>query len=376
MITEIFSRRQRKSRGEFPDVYQYDTMPESLRRQAIYIFEDFFESVIEEELYDHLIDNDYKIYPNEDIIYECVCSILVREYGVIDERHEAIDTFFGSSGKKISSSEFTKKIFFEAQDTERAIDVIELLFQYIKDIQICFLEDEEPVGDPELIDLIKECTDLIETAKKDTFDELNVRFREHGIGYRFEPGSGQIIRIDSEYIHSEVVCPTLSLLTDPIYKSANDEFLNAHKAYRNGDYKSCISECSNAFESVLKIICANNGWASEKKKPTSKDLLDTVYKERLLPIHTKSFFNGVRAGLEHGIPATRNEIAAHGQGNKEVSVPIYMAEYMINITGSAIVLLIKASPSERDKILSLMEEKDIDEQMLSELEERLNREEN
>ena len=187
---------------------------------------------------------------------------------------------------------------------------------------------------------------------------------------QFEPGAGEIIRIDSQYIHSEVVRPALNLLADPIYESANGEFLNAHKAYRKGDYKSCISECSNAFESVLKIICDKNGWECGDRKPTSKPLLDAVYREGLLPKHTKSFFNGVRAGLEHGIPATRNEMAAHGSGKKEMVVPIYMAEYMINITASAILLLTKANPckSEREKIVNLIqEEDDMDELMASEL---------
>ena len=139
-----------------------------------------------------------------------------------------------------------------------------------------------------------------------------------------------------------MIRPVLNLLSGPMFKSANKEFLEAIEYYKKGNYKSCLIECSNAFESTLKIICDNNGWKCGKKKPTSKDLLDTVYKEGLLPAHTKSFFCGVRSGLEHGIPATRNNMAAHGQGTKEEDVPDYMAEYMTNLTASSILLLIKA----------------------------------
>ena len=104
--------------------------------------------------------------------------------------------------------------------------------------------------------------------KKETFDDLNTRFRDHGVGYQFEPEAGklgEIIRVDSQYTHSKVVRPALNLLSDPMYKSANKEFLKAHRDYRKGDYKSCISECSNAFESVLKIICDNNSWGIWKE---------------------------------------------------------------------------------------------------------------
>jgi hypothetical protein len=60
--------------------------------------------------------------------------------------------------------------------------------------------------------------------------ELNTRFHEHAIGYQFE--SGQIIKVDSQLIHAEVVKPALALLSAPEYAGANAEFLRScNKTY-------------------------------------------------------------------------------------------------------------------------------------------------
>ena len=77
--------------------------------------------------------------------------------------------------------------------------------------------------------------------------ELNARFREHRVGYQYE--SGDIIRVDSQLIHAEVVKPALALLAAPEYAGANAEFLKAFEHYRKGDTKGCLNECPKAFES-------------------------------------------------------------------------------------------------------------------------------
>jgi hypothetical protein len=37
---DIFSKRQKKLRGDVPDVYTYDTIPKPLKFQIIYIWKD------------------------------------------------------------------------------------------------------------------------------------------------------------------------------------------------------------------------------------------------------------------------------------------------------------------------------------------------
>jgi hypothetical protein len=56
----------------------------------------------------------------------------------------------------------------------------------------------------------------------DAIADLNHRLLEHGVGYQYV--SGKIIRIDSQFLHAEVVKPALALLQDKRYHGANDEF--------------------------------------------------------------------------------------------------------------------------------------------------------
>jgi hypothetical protein len=86
----------------------------------------------------------------------------------------------------------------------------------------------------------------------DAIAEANARFKEAGVGYQYV--SGDVIRVDSEFIHKEVILPVLALLHDPTFASAEKEYLEAHEAYRHGRFEGCIVSCGKAFESTLKVI--------------------------------------------------------------------------------------------------------------------------
>lgn len=76
----------------------------------------------------------------------------------------------------------------------------------------------------------------------------------------------QIIRRDSQLLHQTAIEPVLELLSNPAFRSANREFLEALSDYRKKDYGDCVVKCGSAFESVMKVICEQkNGHIS---KPT------------------------------------------------------------------------------------------------------------
>ena len=213
--------------------------------------------------------------------------------------------------------------FLGTDDMERAIDVIELSFRYIdQDVRYNRNGYFNPSVSPD-----------------DAIEELNDRFREHGVGYQYE--SRQIVKIDSQIIHSEVVKPVLSFLSDPIYKGANEEFLKAHEHYRKGRYKECLNECLKAFESCLKIICQKRGW-SYSEKDTANRLIEIVFDHDLIDSHMKSHFTALGSTLKSGAPTVRNRLSGHGQGPKEITVPEYIAAYILHLTASNILLLAKA----------------------------------
>ena len=191
--------------------------------------------------------------------------------------------------------------------------------------------------DPEDLDDTRLFSPYIPPDK--AINELNNRFREHGVGYQYK--SGQIIRVDSQLIHSEAVRPTLKFLSDPMYKGANEEFLKAHGHYRNKNYKDCVNNCLNAFESCLKIICRKNSWNYNEKDSASR-LIAIVFDNGLIPPFMQSHFSALRSTLESGVPTVRNNWTGHGKGPEEITVPEYMAAYILHLTASNILFLAKA----------------------------------
>jgi hypothetical protein len=164
---------------------------------------------------------------------------------------------------------------------------------------------------------------------------LNQRFLENGIGYQYQ--SGHIIRIDSQYTHSEIVLPALQLLNKPEFKPAMDEFLKGHEDYRRGRYEDAINEALKAFESTIKIICENKGWAVASNATASK-LIQTCFDHHLIPVALERHFTSLQSGLL----SIRNAYSAHGDGPKTVEVPDYLAQYALNLAATNIVLLINA----------------------------------
>ena len=285
---KLFSERQKELRGEVPDVYQYETIPRELRHQVIHIWNGAFGEV---EHHDDTAE-----------AYEFIHKNLSYHYGEphLGRQHD-------------SDFQSVHNFFLQTKETEKAIDVIELSFQYMD-------QHYSRISPDELI------------------AQLNYWFRRRGVGYQYE--SGQIIRVDSEFIHSEVVKPALSMLSNPMYKGANDEFLKAHEHYRNGRHKECMNECLKAFESCIKSICDARGWNHGNQNGIR--LIKIVLNKGLIPPFMESHFTALRKALEDGALTPRNQRSGHGQGSKIIPVPESMAGYALHLTASNILLLAKA----------------------------------
>jgi hypothetical protein len=173
----------------------------------------------------------------------------------------------------------------------------------------------------------------------DAIEELNHRFREAALGYQYE--AGEIIRVDSQYVHAEVVKPALQLLSDPRFAGAQEEFLAAHTHYRAGEYKDCVTDALNAFESTLKAICDARGWQYAKGARAS-DLIKVARNNKLLPDYLDNSFDQLIATLQSGLPKVRNEAGAHGQGAAPRETPSYVAAYALHLAAAKIVLLVEA----------------------------------
>lgn len=292
IIVDLFSKRQKKLRGEVPDIYQYEDIPQSFRIQIVQIIEDAFGGRENRSTK----GNFYTIH-----------KILAREYGVF------------SLGEKYKN-DFNNiyDYFISCDDYERVLDIIELSFK--------------------MINIYLRTKDLgFSYSPDDAINELNFRFKEHRIGYQFE--SNELIRIDSKFLHSETVKPVLLLLgNEQRFNGANEEFLNAHEHYRHGRYKECLVECLKSFESVMKAICDKQNW-QYNKGDTAKSLIAVCFKNDLLPGYMETQFSGIHQLLESGIPTVRNKLAAYGQGTEIVNVTETMVSYTLHLTATNILFL-------------------------------------
>lgn len=301
-IFELFSKRQKKLRGEVPDVYQYEDLEQSFRVQVVHIVRDTVG-----------VEQNYNSATNG--VYEEIHKLLCKEYGVF-------------SLKEFSKSNFEAvfEYFLNAKDHEKCLDIIELTFRII----------DTHVRDHEWE--FRNTTGVSQNPD-DAIEELNSRFKESGIGYQFE--SGELIRVDSQYVHSEVVRPVLRLLAkNRKYAGANDEFLSAHEHYRHKRYKECLNDCLKSFESLMKAIHEQHSWPFNRND-TAKKLISSCLTNGLVPEYLQNQFSSVRTLLESGIPTVRNKEGGHGQGTEVTSVPEHLASYTLHLTATNLLFLAK-----------------------------------
>ena len=307
MIFNIFSKRQKNLRGEMLDVFSYDKIPQPLKVQIVHIWND---ALGDENNYFH---SSYKTKE----AYQFIVDTLCREYGVFSLR---ISEDYGDKNYRTELSNF----LLRENDHEKILDVVELTFRLINGFS----------REWEFLHRNK----ASESADR-AIEELNARFLEHGVGYRFE--ENEIIRVDSELLHAEVVKPALALLRAPEYAGAQAEFLKAHEHYRHGREKEALAECLKSLESAMKSICAKRTWTFDANA-TSKALIKVLFDEGLVPQFWSQHFSGLRAMLESGVPTARNRLGGHGQGSNVVQVPAHFVAYVLHQTASTIVFLARA----------------------------------
>ena len=299
-VFDLFSTRQKKLRGDIPDVYQYKKIDDKFRVQVVHIVKD-------------TIGTEAPYNEKTNSVYEQIHKILSKEYGVF-------------SLKKNERSNFAAvyEYFLETDNYEECLDIIELSFKII-DVLVREIEWEfnQALG--------------VCQRPDDAISELNSRFNETAIGYQFE--SGKLIRIDSNLIHSDVVKPVLSLLgAKKNYEGANSEFLKAHEHYRHKRYKECLVDCLKSFESLMKAICEERSW-TYKKTDTAKNLINICLSKNLIPGYLQNQFSSIRILLESGIPTVRNKEGGHGQGTEIIEVPEYLAGYTLHLTATNLLFL-------------------------------------
>ncbi|KMK09327.1 STM4504/CBY_0614 family protein [Pluralibacter gergoviae] len=299
-IFELFSKRQKKLRGEVADVYQYTNIPNAFRVQVVHIVRD---TIGEDSGYETEASN----------IYRLVHQTLCKEYGVFSLKQYA-DSNFGA----------IFDYFLAEKEHEKCLDIIEICFKLIDG----YIRSNE-----------WKFRGSVKQNPDDAIEELNIRFKEAGLGYQFE--SGELVKVDSQFIHSDVVKPTLQILgKNRSYNGVNDEFLSAHEHYRHQRYKECLNDCLKSFESLMKAIHKKHSWQFNDTD-TAKKLINSCLANNLVPEYLQNQFSSIRILLESGIPTIRNKEGGHGQGAEITKVPEYLASYTLHLTATNLLFLAK-----------------------------------
>ena len=301
----LFSKLQRKLRGEDPDIYRYDELPNKLRVQIVQIWTTTFG---EQDRYFGQLRSD---------VYLQIAQVLRHENGVF-QLHSDVSN-------PVDPLVEIANYFLQLKDVEKALDVVQVVFATMG------------VHKQELLNRARHTgTYSASTA----IENLNFRFKEHGVGYQFD--HPHIFRVDSEFIHSEIVKPALELLNEKHLSGAREEFIKAHEFYRRGESKDAIANCLKSFESTMKAICKKRKWECGSK-PIAKTLIQTCLKNGLVPPYWQQQYTSLEIILKSGVPPARNNLSVgHGQGGSVVTVPDYLVAYVMHMTASAIVFLAEA----------------------------------
>ena len=310
-VWDLFSYREKMKSGNAQEVFSYDDLPHGLLVQMIHIWKDAIGS------WNVGIGGEYTA---SNRAWNEIYRRVSREYSM------ALLGLGDNAANKCVEILTNSRAVFEVQ-----IDLIEVSFTVIEDFLSQFPE-------------YKRQDSNIILGADEAIRELNQRFLRAGVGYQFN--NGQIYRVDSELVHKETVLPALKFLSEPGFDGPREEFMRAHKHYRNGDNKSAVTQANNAFESTLKAICDKRRWKYDKGA-RAVDLLKLVSSHGLLPDYLDASFDQLAACLKSGLPKVRGQEGAHGQGSVPRETPAYVASYAIHVTAANIVFLVEAHKAKK-----------------------------
>ena len=333
-VYKTFAKRQAESAG-LPALYHYDTLPDRLREQVAQILKGAIGDPTDGI---HWAARGRPLSTASWI--NCrwigIHDTLAREMGV-DRLLDAVNPI----PRHYTEWHYMESCLGFVREYEQVDWVLSLI-----EIAFVVIEQMRTYNDPTQSFAPRQPPD-------DAIDELNRRFLEHSIGYQYQ--AGQIIRLDSQYLHHEAVelaitllhqavDSAITLLHAPNFSGALQEFEEASRHYREQRYKEAIASSGCAFESTMKIICDLRGWSGDNKRSTASALIKILFNNGLVPSWMESHFTALRATLEGGLPTVRNQPGhgTHGKGSTSVEVPDYLATYCLNLAATNIVFLIEA----------------------------------
>ena len=287
-------------------MYQHETLPEPLRMQIVYIVEEMFTPRA----------GAWRSWGTADIkrsVYDQLHYHLAKEYGVSKLAAGVGVPDYADAVQRVQA-------FIVRGKVKRVLDVIEVALHLA--LEYATRRREFGLPNPHT-----------------SVEELNARFREHGVAYQIV--GGKAVKTGSVFTHDEIVKPALIVLHDQRFEGADFEFRRAHEHHRHGRHEEAIADCLKALESTLKVICKRRGWEFEETDG-AKRLIAIAFAHELIPKELEGQFGALRGALESGVPTIRNKMSGHGAGEKPRRVPEHLAAYALHLTASAMLFLTSA----------------------------------
>ena len=148
----------------------------------------------------------------------------------------------------------------------------------------------------------------------------------------------RVISKSESLMYEKAIEPALSVLKAPHFQQAYIEFLDALTDYRNEKFSDCLTKCGSAFESVLIILSDKLDIPSSKSKRNVSDRINLIVEHLTLD---RSLIPVLKTTA-----VLRNKLSsAHGRGEDVENPSPHVAQYAINCTASAILLLVNESNS-------------------------------
>jgi len=300
-IIELYSKRQKRIRGETVDVFTYDQFSNSFRTQISMMMDDLLGT-----------ERVYREFEKPRQAYDSIVSALRKEYG----ERSLTSIIWHDAHKELHS-------FIENEpDVERILDAVEL----------CYMVGDTVARDTWYTRYREDQDEHVDAC----IIELNERFKEAGLGYEFI--NSKIIRVDSQLIHAEIVKPAIGFLNLAGFEGARDEFMGAYEHYRHGNHEEALVDALKAFESTMKIILTANSKAYSTSDTASK-LVIACSQAGLIASYNEQHLSSLVNVLTSGIPTIRNKNGGHGQGETVRTVEPEIVAYGLHLTASAIVML-------------------------------------
>jgi len=171
-VFETFAARKKASeQSGVVDVYIYDSLPTFLRRQLVLLFTSCIGP-------GHRSD-DYYTVENNNRAWDFIAGVMCRE----------VESFSPISGMALSFDQCMTYLQ-TSTDIDGVLSLVEICCRYMHTVVTTLNRHErENLG--------------ITQEARDGLKEISARFRQNAVGYSCD--EGRIIRVDSEFVHAEIV---------------------------------------------------------------------------------------------------------------------------------------------------------------------------